>query len=80
LSDESGNATLFGVIGMTISLKQRLLAAKERQQGMSLESVCYAFEDLAWWIEKDRAIALKILNSFVRSSVTLSLKRVNPKS
>jgi hypothetical protein len=42
------------------TMKARLLAAAERQDGLSLEAVVEklefdpsAFEDLAWWIEQE---------------------------
>jgi hypothetical protein len=50
-------------------MKQRLLAAKQRHEGLSLAAVGLktlefdspAFEDLAWWIKKGRAQVLRIV-------------------
>jgi antitoxin YefM len=48
------------------TMKQRLLAAGRQQGGLTLEAVSRnlefdssAFEDFAWWIEKDRVQALR---------------------
>ena len=45
------------------TMRNRLLAAKQRQDRVpfevrSLEFDSAAFEDLAWWVEQDRAQAL----------------------
>jgi len=57
------------------TMKQRLLAA---QLLRNLEFDSSAFEDLAWWVEKDRAQALRIMKLVREISATHLLAPASP--